>query len=68
MLSFNSAAASADEQINWRDSCHKQLLESGFWLSKPDWQDLPLLKAVLGNPFTSAMHLEQLAAIISRSL
>ena len=68
LLSFNSAAASADEQINWRDRCHKQLLESGFWLSKPDWRDLPLLKAVLGNPFTSAMHLEQLASIISRSL
>jgi len=49
----------------WRERCHQALLQQHFWLSKPDLHGQPLLKAVLGNPFTSEAHLEQLAAIIN---
>jgi len=51
----------------WRDGCHRRLLQGGFWLSKPDLAGQPLLKAVLGNPFTTDQHLDQLAALVQQS-
>ncbi len=51
----------------WRDACHRQLLQGGFWLSKPALAGQPLLKAVLGNPFTTDQHLDQLAALVQQS-
>lgn len=57
----------ADRAKVWRDHTHGLLHQQGFWLSKPDLDGRPLLKAVLGNPFTSDHHLERLAGIINRS-
>ena len=57
----------ADRAQLWRDHTHGLLHQQGFWLSKPDLDGRPLLKAVLGNPFTSDHHLERLAGIINRS-
>jgi hypothetical protein len=51
----------------WRDGCHRRLLQGGFWLSKPDVAGQPLLKAVLGNPFTTDQHLDQLASLVQQS-
>lgn len=57
----------AEHASAWRDHTHAELQQQGFWLSRPDLNGRPLLKAVLGNPCTSDHHLEQLAAIINRS-
>jgi glutamate/tyrosine decarboxylase-like PLP-dependent enzyme len=68
LLCFSSSAEKRLVKTAWRDRVHQDLLDSGYWLSKPDWRELPLLKAVLGNPFTTDSHLEQLAEIIAKSL
>ena len=57
----------ADRAQLWRDHTHGLLHQQGFWLSRPDLDGRPLLKAVLGNPFTNEDHLEHLAGIINRS-
>lgn len=65
LVSVGLRHSDANAAASWRDHCHQALLQQHFWLSKPDLNGQPLLKAVLGNPFTSEAHLEQLAAIIN---
>ncbi|MCP9793763.1 pyridoxal phosphate-dependent decarboxylase family protein [Synechococcus lacustris] len=68
LLSFTASGMESENQVAWRDRCHRELLTSNFWLSKPNWRELPLLKAVLGNPYTSSEHLQQLASVVKKSL
>lgn len=60
-------SAVGGDGFRWRDAAHGLLLREGFWLSRPDLGGRPLLKAVLGNPYTTPQHLHQLADLLRRS-
>ena len=53
--------------LHWRDRVHQALLDQQLWLSKPSLKGQPLLKAVLGNPFTGERELQQIAAVLQAS-
>jgi sulfinoalanine decarboxylase len=65
LVSFTSKAS---DRSAWRDRTHRQLLENELWLSRPDLDGEPLLKAVLGNPFTKTCQLEQLTRVVVANL
>lgn len=55
------------DAVPWREAAHGLLLREGFWLSRPDLEGRPLLKAVLGNPYTTPEHLRRLADLLQIS-
>ncbi len=55
------------DAVPWREAAHGLLLREGFWLSRPDLEGRPLLKAVLGNPYTTPEHLQRLADLLQIS-
>ena len=64
LLSFQHSSLVGEEALNWRDRVHQALLDQQLWLSKPHLNGQPLLKAVLGNPFTGERELQQIAAVL----
>ena len=64
LLSFQRSSLVGEEALNWRDRVHQALLDQQLWLSKPHLNGQPLLKAVLGNPFTGERELQQIAAVL----
>ncbi len=67
LLSFHHKSLKGCDAITWRDGVHQALLDQQLWLSKPNLNGLPLLKAVLGNPFTGEPELQQIAAVVQSS-
>ena len=67
LLSFHHRSLEGLEAISWRDRVHQALLDQHLWLSKPSLAGQPLLKAVLGNPFTGERELQQIAAVLQSS-
>ena len=67
LLSFCHSSLAGEAAMAWRDRVHQALLEQHLWLSKPNLNGQPLLKAVLGNPFTGESELEQIAAVLQAS-
>ena len=67
LLSFRHASLAGEAAMGWRDRVHQALLEHNLWLSKPNINGQPLLKAVLGNPFTGERELQQIAAVLQAS-
>jgi len=63
LVAIGGPAASRDP-FRWRDAAHGLLLRQGFWLSRPDLEGRPLLKAVMGNPYTTPQHLQRLADLL----
>ena len=51
----------------WSQRTRQELLREGLMLSRPDYHGHHHLKAVLGNPHTTSLHLEALSAILLRS-
>ena len=62
-VAIGGPEASGDP-FRWRDAAHGLLLRPGFWLSRPDLEGRPLLKAVMGNPYTTPQHLQRLADLL----
>lgn len=57
------------ERVNaWSAAMRVRLLERHFMLSRPYYAGCHQLKAVLGNPHTQNAHLDQLAAMLNRSV
>ena len=67
LLSLRHASLAGEAAMGWRDRVHQALLEQNLWLSKPNLNGQPLLKAVLGNPFTGERELQQIAAVLQAS-
>ena len=67
LLSFHHGSLTGEEALHWRDRVHQALLDQQLWLSKPSLKGQPLLKAVLGNPFTGERELQQIAAVLQAS-
>ena len=64
LLSFQHSSLAGEAALHWRDRVHQALLDQQLWLSKPQLNGQPLLKAVLGNPFTGERELKQIAAVL----
>jgi len=64
LLSFQHSSLAGEAALHWRDRVHQALLDQQLWLSKPHLNGQPLLKAVLGNPFTGERELQQIAAVL----
>jgi sulfinoalanine decarboxylase len=60
--------AAPDQVDAWSATTRARLLEQGFMLSRPFHGGCHPLKAVLGNPHTQSHHLDQLAAMLNRSV
>ena len=67
LLSFHHGSMTGEAALHWRDRVHQALLDQQLWLSKPSLKGQPLLKAVLGNPFTGERELQQIAAVLQAS-
>ena len=59
-----AAPQGSTDPRRWRDDAHGLLLREGFWLSRPDLEGQPVLKAVFGNPYTSPKHIQRLAELL----
>ena len=68
LLAFRPRGIEPAAAATWSSTTRQQLLLAGLMLSRPLYQGHHHLKAVLGNPYTAPQHLEQLAAIVARSL
>jgi sulfinoalanine decarboxylase len=68
LLAFAPAGASASEADAWSARTRQRLLDHQLMLSRPLYGGRHHLKAVLGNPHTSASHLDQLADLVAHSL
>lgn len=68
LLAFSPEGLSAAESDHWSRSTRQDLLAAQLMLSRPMHLGRHHLKAVLGNPHTREEHLQQLAAIVGRSV
>ncbi|MFN6133942.1 MAG: pyridoxal phosphate-dependent decarboxylase family protein [Synechococcaceae cyanobacterium] len=68
LLAFRPQQADAAGCAAWSARTRQLLLDHQLMLSRPHYQGLHHLKAVLGNPHTGESHLRQLAELILRSL
>ena len=67
LLAFKPAGCTPEQAERWSQQTRRRLLESQLMLSRPHYQGHHHLKAVLGNPHTTADHLQRLAEIIAAS-
>ncbi|MFM7674040.1 MAG: pyridoxal phosphate-dependent decarboxylase family protein [Synechococcus sp.] len=68
LLAFTPAGCDAERAAAWSFQTRQRLLAEQLMLSRPLYQGRHHLKAVLGNPHTTAAHLEQLAELVQHSL
>ena len=68
LLAFRPEGLDADGCAHWSQVTRQHLLEAQLLLSRPLFQGRHHLKAVLGNPHTGEIQLQQLAEIVGASL
>jgi sulfinoalanine decarboxylase len=68
LLAFTPAGASPSQAEAWSAQTRQRLLEGQLMLSRPLYGGRHHLKAVLGNPYTTNAHLDQLADLVAHSL
>jgi sulfinoalanine decarboxylase len=68
LLAFTPRGLSSDEADRWSQTTRQRLLNHQLMLSRPLHGGRHHLKAVLGNPHTTARELEQLRAVVAGSL
>lgn len=68
LLAFAPAGVSASQADAWSAQTRQRLLDHQLMLSRPLYGGRHHLKAVLGNPHTTATHLDQLADLVAQSL
>jgi sulfinoalanine decarboxylase len=67
LLAFRPEGLDRSGCALWSQRTRQELLQKGLMLSRPDYNGHHHLKAVLGNPHTTSVHLEALSAILLRS-
>jgi sulfinoalanine decarboxylase len=65
LLAFRPRCGNAPALARWSERCRAALLAEQLMLSRPHYQGLHHLKAVLGNPHTRPEHLERLADVVA---
>jgi glutamate/tyrosine decarboxylase-like PLP-dependent enzyme len=68
LLAFRPEGMDPQASGRWSQTTRQLLLEHRLMLSRPVYQGHHHLKAVLGNPHTRSVDLEQLAQLVQRSL
>lgn len=68
LLAFRPRGISAEESDRWSETTRCRLIQERFMLSRPYYGHSHCLKAVCGNPHTTADHLERLATLLNTSL
>ena len=68
LLAFQARQGDIDTADRWSEATRQMLLSHGFMLSRPFYGDRFCLKAVLGNPHTTAQHLSDLSERLNGSL
>ena len=54
--------------VRWSIETKKYLLKNNFMLSRPHHNGRYYLKAVMGNPHTTKIYIEQLVDLLNRSI
>ncbi len=68
LLAFQAREGGIDAAACWSEETRQMLLSHGYMLSRPFYGDRFCLKAVLGNPHTTAQHLRDLSDRLNASL
>ena len=68
LLAFQAREGGIDAAACWSEETRQMLLSHGYMLSRPFYGDRFCLKAVLGNPHTTAHHLSDLSDRLNASL
>ena len=68
LVAFRPSQLAGDAGEQWSERTRHHLLQKRFMLSRPRYDSGYCLKAVLGNPHTTAEHLDQLASLINASV
>ena len=68
LLAFRPRQADQQQTQRWSEATRISLLQNGFLLSRPQYDGHYWLKAVLGNPHTSADQLKQLSDLVLSDL
>ena len=68
LLAFQSKQGGIDAAARWSEETRQMLLSKGYMLSRPFYGDRFCLKAVFGNPHTTAQHLSDLSDRLNGSL
>jgi len=67
LLAFRPHQGDGPVLARWSERCRAALLAEQLMLSRPLYQGVHHLKAVLGNPHTQPEHLARLAAVVRRT-
>jgi glutamate/tyrosine decarboxylase-like PLP-dependent enzyme len=67
LLAFRPRQGDGPALATWSERCRAALLAEQLMLSRPLYQGVHHLKAVLGNPHTRPEHLHRLAAVVGRT-
>ena len=68
LLAFHPKHGDAAAAGRWSEDTRQMLLSHGYMLSRPFYGDRFCLKAVFGNPHTTAQHLSDLSGRLNESL
>ena len=68
LLAFHPRYGDAAAAGRWSEDTRQMLLSHGYMLSRPFYGDRFCLKAVFGNPHTTAQHLSDLSGRLNQSL
>ena len=68
LLAFHAKQGGVDAADRWSEDTRQMLLSHGYMLSRPFYGDRFCLKAVFGNPHTTAQHLSDLSGRLNGSL
>jgi len=68
LLAFHPKHGDAAAAGRWSEDTRQMLLSHGYMLSRPFYGDRFCLKAVFGNPHTTAQHLSDLSGRLNQSL
>ncbi|AII49586.1 pyridoxal-dependent decarboxylase [Synechococcus sp. KORDI-52] len=68
LLTFHPKHGGTNAAGCWSEETRQMLLSHGYMLSRPFYGDRFCLKAVFGNPHTTAQHLSELSCLLNRSL
>ena len=68
LLAFQAKQGGVDAAARWSEETRQMLLSQGYMLSRPFYGDRFCLKAVFGNPHTTAQHLSDLSDRLNGSL
>ena len=68
LLAFHPKHGDVAAAAQWSEDTRQMLLSHGYMLSRPFYGDRFCLKAVFGNPHTTAQHLSDLSGRLNESL